>query len=914
MPNLRLGLGLKRLGIVAVWLAILIAQLTAFPVVTQASPQDGAVDLTFKSGAGFNDEVRATALQPDGKLLVGGSFKTYNQSSQNGLVRLNSDGSLDSGFTAVLGPYTDWDNIVYSLLVQPDGKILVGGSFLSKSLVRLNSDGSPDSGFTAQFPQNVASRVFSLALQPDGKILAGGGFSTTDGETYTGSWRGVTRFNSDGTADSSFTPVSGVSGASGAKVQTIALQPDGKIVIGGDFTNYDGVAQSGLVRLNSNGTLDTSLNYALQGAYSYMNNIYAIRLQPDGKILVGGYSSPNNYTRYVFRLNSDGSLDNTFTQPPTGDVYGTAYALVLQTDGKILVGLEGKPFRNNGIPQYSATRRILRLNSDGTLDSNFKTAAGEGANATVRTIALQTDGKVVFGGLFNKYDQTARNHLARLNSDGTLDTSYGSSNTGTEGFIGRIFPQTSGKIFIVGPFNEYSGYRQTGLVRLNSDGTPDTTFVVASNTAWGTLALATQADGKILLGGGFGSETPGDLRSIVKRLNTDGSVDSSFTPDSSFYDSHHAISSLIVLPDGKILIAEYFTGTFGISTIRYRVLRLNSDGSIDTTFNSGGVGVNHRVYSMALQSDGKIIIGGDFSSYNGTSTNKIARLNSDGSLDSSFTMSYSMLADSWVNQLKLQSNGKILANLQFSSSSNPNKLVRLNSDGSLDSSFAYSWNPGVELGNTIADLALQSDGKVLITGSLDFYNGTLLKGVARLNLDGSVDSTFDPGTGPNQTSSTGAIAIQADGRILVGGIFSAFNGVSAGSLVRLKLAETGPVQELEVSSNTDDGTGTQAGTLSFALAQATDGTTIVFNFPAGSSNEIVFSGNSSLNVKPGVSINGGANGLVLNGNGSQAGGLVLAGNNRLTNITLKNFKGQEIASSSSSAGQNYLYLVRVVNS
>ncbi len=225
-------------------------------------------------GSGANSTVHALALQIDGKILIGGSFTSYNGTTQNRIARLNADGSFDPTFTGGA------NSQVYTIALQPDGKILIGGGFFNynltsrNSIARLNADGSLDLTFNPGTGAN--SDVQTIALQTDGKILIGGSFTSYNGTTR----NYIARLNADGTLDLTFNPGTGANDF----VQTIALQPDGKILMGGGFTSYNGTTQNYITRLNVDGTIDLTFNLGT-GANSA---VLDIALQPDGNILIGG--------------------------------------------------------------------------------------------------------------------------------------------------------------------------------------------------------------------------------------------------------------------------------------------------------------------------------------------------------------------------------------------------------------------------------------------------------------------------------------------------------------------------------------------------------------------------------------------------------------------------------------------------
>ena len=207
------------------------------------------------------------AIQPDGKIVVGGNFTSYNGNDQNYITRLNSDGSRDTSFTVGTG----FDSGVNAFAIQPDGKIVVGGYFTSYNgtsqnyITRLNSDGTRDTSFTIGTGFN--SGVDAFAIQSDGKILVGGFFTSYNGTSQ----NRITRLNSDGTRDTSFTVGTGFDSG----VNAFVIQPDGKIVVGGRFTSYNGTAQNRITRLNSDGSRDTSFTIGTGFDYS---TVYAIAI------------------------------------------------------------------------------------------------------------------------------------------------------------------------------------------------------------------------------------------------------------------------------------------------------------------------------------------------------------------------------------------------------------------------------------------------------------------------------------------------------------------------------------------------------------------------------------------------------------------------------------------------------------
>ncbi len=231
--------------------------------------------------------------------------------------------------------------------------------------------------------------------------------------------------------------------------------------------------------------------------------------------------------------------------------------------------------------------------------------------------------------------------------------------------------------------------------------------------------------------------------------------------------------------DGKIIIGGLFTSYNG--TGRNYIARLNADGSLDATFNPG-TGASNNVSTMSIQSDGKIIIGGDFNSYNGTGINRIARLNADGSLDATFNPGTG--ANGTVLTSSVQPDGKIIigGDFTFYNGTGRNRIARLNADGSLDATF----NPGTGANSYVYTTSIQSDGKIIIGGNFTSYNGTARYRISRMNADGSLDATFNPGTGANNFVLT--TSIQSDGKIIIGGYFTSYNGTGRNRIARLNTA------------------------------------------------------------------------------------------------------------------------------
>ncbi len=405
------------------------------------SPQ--LISLFNAGGTGFDQEVDSLAIQADGKIICGGRFTTYNGLAvSNKIVRLFPDGSVDPSFNT---GGTGFDQEVDSLAIQPDGKIICGGQFttyngsaVSGSLVRLNLDGTIDPSFNpggAGFSSPTV--IWSLQIQPDGKIIAGGGFSLYNGAAVS---EGITRINPDGSLDASFNAGgAGLTGGGGASVFSLQLQPDGKIIAGGTFTDYNGLSISqNIQRFNADGSLDATFNVAGSG---FDNDVYALALQADGKIIVGGAFGNYNGSAipaFFYRLNPDGSPDAGFN--PGGAGYDTiVYCISIQAN-KIIVGGYHN-FSYNGV-EFS--NELSRINDDGSLDTGFNPGTVHNGNDY---FALMLTGANIFvGGSFSAYNGSSV-------SENLIKISYnGNQNDGLQplNFYGYniINPNASDDVFV----------------------------------------------------------------------------------------------------------------------------------------------------------------------------------------------------------------------------------------------------------------------------------------------------------------------------------------------------------------------------------------------------------------------------------------------------------------------------------
>jgi uncharacterized delta-60 repeat protein len=346
----------------------------AFP----ASGAPGDFDPGFGPGQVLNAGVSAAVPMPDGKVLAGGGF-TDAGGSDDYITLFDETGALDAGFERIGLLNAE----ILAIAVLPDGDILVGGLFTNANgndrILRLNADGSLDGGFN---PGTLLSgRVGAIVIQPDGKILVGGNFTNANGNNR------LCRLNANGSIDTTFNPGTALNG----EVRSIALQEDGSVIVGGQFINANGEGHDRICRFDENGVFDDT--FAPGSLLS--STAQVVMLQPDGKVLVGGdfinvgAGDPDDY---LCRLNADGTHDETFNP---GDLIAgpsaTVFGMALQADGKVIVS-------GGFIDAGGDDDSICRVNADGTHDDTFD--PGDTIVPFCDGVALHALGDVICGGGF----------------------------------------------------------------------------------------------------------------------------------------------------------------------------------------------------------------------------------------------------------------------------------------------------------------------------------------------------------------------------------------------------------------------------------------------------------------------------------------------------------------------------------
>jgi uncharacterized delta-60 repeat protein len=603
------------------------------------------------------------------------------------------------------------------------------------------------------FDPNANGSILAVAVQADGKILIGGDFTTLSPNGGAPVFRDhIARLNVDGTLDTTF------NARANAAVRAIVVQRDGKILIGGDFTvlsELPRILRGHIARLDAATGLPDSFD-------PNANDIVrSIALQRDGSVLAGGdFTTIGGQTRsHIARLIATTGLADSFNP----NANNTVFALAVQPDRKVLAG---GSFTVIGGQSRSA---MARLDGSTGLADSFRPTA----NNFVLTIALQADGRILAGGVFTVIGGRPRNHIARLEPTiGAADSFDPNANSN----VLAIALQAEGKILVGGFFNganSIGGQTRNRIARLDPTGLADS---FDPNANGPIFALAVQEDGKILAGGSFSTLAPNGgaavTRNFIARLEIDGRLDQTLTFNGTSGGS--SVEALAVQTDNKILFGGFFTLIDGAQ--RNHIARLNTDGMLDTAFNPNANGV---VHAIAVQADGKVLAGGAFFSVNGGSSiggqprNNIARLDPITGLADSFNPN----ANDAVFAIAVQADGKILVGGAFThiGGQNRNNIARLNPDGTADITF----NPNASL--PVNSIAVQADGRILVSGDFNSIGGAARNHIARLDPFGSAEHAFNP----NADFGVDTVTVQADGKVLVGGEFLNIGGAPHKFMARL---------------------------------------------------------------------------------------------------------------------------------
>jgi len=622
----------------------------------------------------------------------------------------------------VVGFKPDPNGEVRTAVQLADGRVLIGGDFTvvdgiaAVGLARLHADGRIDTTFSAGID---SGRVYAIAVEPDGYLVIGGSFTSIGGVA-----RGrIARLGADGALDPAFAP------QADDTVRLIHRQADGRLLIGGHFTRIDGVPQGRLARLTATGMRDATFTTAADGF------VFAAVPQSDGALVIGGaFTTVDGQPhRALARLRADGRRDAAFD----AQADGTVQALASTAEGLIYAG--GAFTTIDGV----ARRHLARLRTDGSVDPAFR----RDTDSAVLALALQADGRLLLGGSFGQVDGQARTRLARLAVDGSVDAEFRPQPGNNVTLLREL---ADGQLLVGGPFGQFGVWTRARLARLYPAGVLDDDIAVAIDD--GVRAIAPMPDRRLLVSGP--RRYVGQLTGSPARLGVDGAPDLAYAPN-----IENAVVSLVV--DAA---ATRILGSFEVIAGQdcRRLARLRDDGTLDTAFSGCALGGDVSI-GIPL-ADGGLLAGGTFTEVSGHTRRGLARFAANGGLIAGFAPQ----ADGAVVAAAEQPDGRIVVAGFFDAIDGQPRdgLARVHADGTLDAAFA----PQVGEGAVTAVVATP-DGALIVAGDFARIDGQPRALVARLRADGSLDAGFVPAIVADGVGYVSSIALQADGRIAIGGRF-----------------------------------------------------------------------------------------------------------------------------------------------
>ena len=741
----------------------------------------------------------------------------------------------------------------YAAATQSDGKLILagygngisdyyqgsGGDFL---IARFTTDNTLDTSFgdggkvltrvTPVYPtfQLESSAIKALAVQADGKIIAAGfAYQNTNYLSFT-----LVRYNPDGSLDTTFgtngTGIVYTDLGGRSQITAMAVQPDGEIVVAGfvGFPDQPGLGSGSgiaLARYQTNGVLDAGFGSGgtiVMPSSGEYNALYGLMIESGGNIVAVGASPGGNSAIYQFT--TSGVLDASFGSG--GEV---------TTPAPWAADSVGIQFGNNTIQNpnklvVAGGSYIVRCFLNGTLDTNFANG-GVLTNAFGNIIGLAVQGQLLQPRTITvageSYD--ANNYyfsMARFTGGGTLDTTFGTNGTGIVALPmanRNLYPDyadpramtfQSGNFVLAGDWGVESGLSKFAAARFTSGGVPDTTFgsngvllAELSDAAAQAHAVAIQPDGKMVVAGqaAYFTNNSQAYSFALARLNPDGSLDDSFGSNGKVttpLNSAEVANAVAMESDGKIVAAGSLAG--GGSD--FVLARYNADGSLDTSFGSGGTTAVPVGYgsddpdAVQIQSDGKIVVAGSAEDSTSHEQFAVARFNTNGVLDTSFGSSGIVITTfgsppsvAEAYGAGIQPDGKIVAvglaiATSGSSVTSDMAAARYNTNGALDFSFGSLGRTQANVGGSTLDvgyaMAIQPDGKIIVAGGAgigdlpgpaDYWGHVnAFVALARFDTNGAPDTTF--GNNGTVVSEVGAysdfamsLALQPDGKIVIAG-------------------------------------------------------------------------------------------------------------------------------------------------
>lgn len=483
---------------------------------------------------------------------------------------------------------------------------------------------------------------------------------------------------------------------------------------------------------NPSGGITNSLNDHYTPAYG--KKIFTLS---NGKVIIDANTNKFRYNELndirLLRLNSDGSIDYSFVNN---------FNIFQSIDIVDIVELPDSKFLVSGVFVFNdiniGTKNLLKFNNDGTIDSSFQIPSF--LNGYPNEIALQNDGKIVLVGYFQQVNSQNFNRIVRLNSDGTIDSSF-SIGIGFNQVANCVKINNTNKIYVGGNFTNFNGTNVNRIIKLNENGSVDNSFIVGQGFDNVVNDIDLQNEKLIVVGDFTTYNNIGLNNNKIVRLNDDGSKDNLFQIVTTNINGKK-INKIKVETNGDFIVNFDYNYNF-IKNIHY----FSIDGADNLNRPILSNSYTNKINDFSIDSLNNIYLTGDFDNliYNDVEIliKDIIKLNPNGIPDVTFNRkTVGLNASAIVNDMVQQPDGKILiCGIDFSSYNDNNikGLFRINLDGTLDNSFNFPLVNG-----NFYDILLYDNGKILIAGNFTYtYNSIVYKDLIRLNSDGSIDTSFN---------------------------------------------------------------------------------------------------------------------------------------------------------------------------
>lgn len=822
--------------------------------------EDGSIDPRW--GFPIDGILSTLAVLHDDSLLVGGTFRNLDNQPRQRFARVLPNGQIDTNF------HPNPDGVVAVIVPLSDNSVIVGGSFNSiggvvrRGIAKISVGGVVDETFNV----NSDGPVINVAVQPDGQMIIWGRFLNLAHMPHPN----LARIKPDGSLDQTF------SIAVVGSISSIAIQPDGKILLGGSFVSLGGTPRSYLARLNPDGSIDETFVSQVIG------NVSSILIRANGKIVIGGSFQSIGVEKHAFlaQLNPDGTPDSNFQLDPDGPLSG----LGLLPDGKLLVSgtfsnIGGEPFSGiaailsaervpssftkqdstlrwslsgvaaaasapqfsfstNGAPWIDFGSPHLITNPDNSGGMTWEVSSAEVPNgASIRARSLSKGGNItasawwtdIYAGIpfvaaassdSEVTHPAGETHFLNVTAFGSEPLTYTYYKDGQplpaipgegsvrslpdlrkadEGVYSVVVANSEGQVTnVLTRIHVIDPYLQSDPSSISVDlGTSAKLNVQAVGTdlhySWfhngeklalanaSTLTLDPASEDNIgeyfaVVTNAFGSVT-----SKVATLRVNLSPrDLNFRPP-----INGVVNAVTIQPNGNLLIGGSRSLYTESGSVLGPLCRLTPHGSLANNTSSRVI-VEGDVNTLIQQIDGGLLIGGPFFSVEERPWFRFAKLKQSGRLDEDFKSSLGNNPQDNVYACLNLPDGSVLVGgfFTFIGEQPHSCITRMSPSGEVDTNFVCSIQPTFPIG--VRCLALQTDGKILVGGGFAFVNGDLQPNLARLNADGSLDKSFHP----QIQGVIQVLVVQRDGTILAGGSFPSVNNVARASLVRL-LSENG---------------------------------------------------------------------------------------------------------------------------